>query len=102
MKKLVTTIFALTVLPMLTSCDFAQKLESKARTISNYEVAALNLSKENRELQVKIGQLEAEIQALKTKNNYLSMQLDEKQKSAGARKIASVAPKKDDAVQFDI
>ncbi len=104
MKNLANTFLFFSALTLLVSCDFAQKLESKARSISNYEVSALNLSKENRQLQVKLGQLEAEIQALKTKNNYLSMQLEDKAKASGAstRRIASVGPKKADAVQFDI
>lgn len=103
MNKLVSTLLSFTLLSFLVSCDFAQKIENKARTISNFEVAALNLSKENRTLQVKIGQLEAEIQALKTKNTYLSMQLEDKNKSLSTtRKIASVAPRKSDAVQFDV
>lgn len=103
MKKIASSVLSLSLLSLLVSCDFIKTAENKARTISNYEVAALNLSKENRSLQVKIGQLEAEIQALKTKNNYLSMQLDDKNKSSSAvRSVASVAPKKGDGVQFDI
>ncbi len=100
MKELLIKTLTFVLLATLVSCDFVDRIEMKAEKINRYETAALNLSKENRALQVKVSKLEFEIQALQSKNNYLSIQLEKKRKTT--RQIASVAPKKNDAVKFEV
>ena len=71
------------------SCGLVDKIEEKARVINNYEKVAMELAKENRILQAKLGELEANIQKLETQNNYLTLKLQGKSTD---RKIASVKP----------
>lgn len=60
---LFSTIFTL---PMVVSCGFdAKKVEQKAALINKYEIVALKLAKENRELTTEVKRLEFEIQKLK-------------------------------------
>ena len=71
--------------------------EKKAKRVNHYEVAALQLAKENRELQAKIQQMEFQIQELKTANSFLALQNKQMEKTATkvkrpARAVASVAP----------
>ena len=70
--------------------------EKKAQRANRYEVAALQLAKENRELQAKMQQMEFQIQELKTTNSFLALQNKQLEKTAAkvkrpARQIASVA-----------
>jgi TolA-binding protein len=70
--------------------------------VNNYERTALALAKENRQMQAEIGSLRYEIETLKAKNNYLTIQLD--QKGPKDRSIASVSPgvpAEMDLVKFD-
>jgi len=74
----------------LTGCDFANKLEQKAAKVNRFESASLTLAKENRLLSAEIGELKAEIETLKSRNNYLQLQLD---KTKGVdRGPASIRP----------
>lgn len=61
---------------VLTSCQFMQKVESKAKKIVLYEKAALNLSKENRELKAEVSSLKFKIAELEEKNSYLQLKID--------------------------
>lgn len=100
MRKVLIKILPIVLLTTLVSCDFIDKIEAKAEKINRYETAALNLSKDKRALQVQVSKLEFEIQALKAKNNYLTIQIQKKRNAE--RKIASIAPKKKDAVRFEV
>ena len=100
--KMITNLFLILMMAsLLVSCDFVDKVKMKAEKIDRYEVAAFNLAKENRELQSKIAQLEFDIQTLKSKNSFLTIQLEQKGKKSG-RHIASVSPVKgkSDLVKF--
>ncbi|MBL6988848.1 MAG: hypothetical protein ISR65_03685 [Bacteriovoracaceae bacterium] len=102
MKQLKNFVILLAALVLLTSCNFMNRLEQKAASVSNYERAALTLAKENRQLKAQIGQLKYEIQLIKSKNDYLAIKLDRK-KTTGRKiaSISSVAPK-DDLVKFNV
>lgn len=66
MKK--TLLSACLVLPMLASCGLDKemaKIEHKAVLINKYEIVALKLAKENRELRANVKRLEFDIQKLK-------------------------------------
>jgi len=68
------------------------KLYSKAEQVNNYEVAALQLAKENRELKAQISKMSFDIQELKSQNNFLEIKLEKKK--SRKRKIASIALQK--------
>ncbi|GAB4015811.1 MAG: hypothetical protein Fur0010_15190 [Bdellovibrio sp.] len=105
MKKILglTTLFLAS--SSFVSCDIMNKFEQKAAKINRYEQVSLALAKENRELKVEISQLKYEIESLKSKNNFLTLQLDQKNKPAekiAERKVASTSPvDTSDLVQFD-
>lgn len=61
---------------LLSSCQFWQKVEGKAKKIVLYEKAALNLSKENRELKAEVSSLKFKIAELEEKNSYLQLKAD--------------------------
>ncbi|MCK5882580.1 MAG: hypothetical protein KAG61_02740 [Bacteriovoracaceae bacterium] len=100
MREMLLKVLTIVLLATLVSCDFIERIEAKSEKINRFETAALNLSKDKRALQVHVSKLEFEIQALKAKNNYLSIQIQKKRNTQ--RKVASVAPKKKDAVKFQI
>jgi len=82
---------------MLSACNVDFKsIEHKAAQINKYEMVALKLAKENRELHAKVKRLEFEVQKLKQDNAFyetkkLSQSKDEHQTEHGAgRGIASV------------
>lgn len=111
----IVTLFSSMML--FSSCDVWDQLEAKAKKVNNYERAALTLSKENRDLRMKISQMQFEIQTLKSEKEYLDIQL-KKSKSAQMaatsgkgvvaatpdRAIASIAPveNENDLVKFDV
>ena len=97
MKKLILLVSFL----LLTSCDYLSEIEQKAAVINGYEKSALALSKENRDLKVVIKQLEYEIQSLKSKNNYLTVQLEKDKKGRQIASIPAVSPE-NDMVKFDV
>ncbi len=99
LKKLIPIL--LVISPLMSSCDFVGHLEHRARVINNYEVRALQLAKQNRELKTQISNLRFEIQELKAKNNFLTIKLDER---SPKRNIASIptVKLKDDFVKDDI
>ena len=103
MKK-VGHIIGIVFLSSLISCDFVREMESKASKINAIEVASLHLSKENRNLQTKISDLEYQLNKLKVENDYLKLKISKLENPTGnvQRKIASVAPLKNDHVQFHI
>lgn len=79
--------------------------EKKAAKINKYEQVSYALAKENRELKVEISKLKYEIESLKSKNQFLGLQLEQKGsegKGREDRKIASTpAITGTDLVQFD-
>ncbi len=78
---------------MLVSCDLVRRIKIKAEKIDHYEIAAYNLAKENRELQSEIARRDFEIQTLKSKNSFLTIQLDKKRgDKKNERRIASISP----------
>ena len=90
------------------SCDVVRKTNERAKEINEFEVAALNLSKENRSLKVKNSKLHFEIQELKSKNKYgnieitkLKKELRKKQKQLESGHVADKSKRKD-YVKFDI
>ena len=97
-------LLLLTTLPFLLSCEVAQKIERRARLIRNAQKTAFMLAQENRKLKGHIARMNFELQALKSKNNYLSLQIDKKE--GDGRKIASISPRfvvpKSDLVKFKV
>lgn len=74
MKK--TILLSCLALPLLSSCGFDKeiaKIEHKAILINKYEIVALKLAKENRELHSEVKRLEFEIQKLKQDSGFKSM-----------------------------
>lgn len=111
--KCIALLTLIIALPVFTGCSklsekwaYLQHLNHKAEIINNYERTALELAKENREFQIKISDLEYQVQQLKTQKKFLSMQVEKEskgeEKSEAGRKIASVAPPADDLVKQDI
>lgn len=112
MKK--TILLSCLALPLLSSCGFDKeiaKIEHKAILINKYEIVALKLAKENRELHSEVKRLEFEIQKLKQDSGFKSMAKTEghgdahgETKAAPSRAIASVKPValevKKDLVEF--
>lgn len=108
MKK--TILLACLALPLLSSCGFEKeiaKIEHKAILINKYEIVALKLARENRELHSEVKRLEFEIQKLKQETGFKSMASTEShgdKQSAPTRAIASVKPVtlevKKDLVEF--
>jgi TolA-binding protein len=92
----------LTLSMLITSCDLVQEIEKKAVVINNYERASLHLAKENRHLKIELGQLQFKTQQLKSKNSFLALQLEKKNKKN--RKIASIADVSpaNDLVKFNV
>ncbi len=97
MKK--TILLSCLVLPFLNSCGFEKeiaKIEHKSALINKYEIVALKLAKENRELHSKVKRLEFEIQKLK----------HAEPSDAHSRSIASIVPVdfkvKKDLVEFKV
>lgn len=81
---------------LLCSCKYVAQAEKKAQRANRYEVAALQLAKENRELKAQVQQMEFQIQELKTANSFLALQNKQMEKNSAkvqrpARAIASVA-----------
>ena len=116
MKK--TILLSFLALPFISSCGFEKeiaKIEHKAVLINKYEIVALKLAKQNRELHSEVRRLEFEIQKLKQTSGFNSLSVtegDEKphaqshveSKVSASRAIASVSPVefkvKKDLVEF--
>ena len=100
MKK--TFLLSCLVLPLLGSCGFEKeiaKIERKSTLINKYEIVALKLAKENRELNSEVKRLEFEIQNLKQASGFSHSNLADKHedkhvesKVGHSRAIASVKP----------
>ena len=91
-------ILILAILPVLSSCDIARRIEEKSARVNQYENVALRLAKENRELKVKISQLDYEIQQLKAEKKFLDLKLRDKTLGRGIASVATpkyVVPKND-------
>jgi len=104
---LVSITVLLLVMPILSGCDLARNVQQKIRIVNNFEVQALNLSRENRKLRTQVDQLQFQLQALEARNNFLQIKLDKTVDSKKIkRELASVAPAeielKNDQVRFDI
>ncbi len=106
MKRFFFWGILLTFIGLLSSCDldpksyywhYWQKIEAKSARINKFEVVALNLSKENRQLKAHISQLKFEIKKLESEKNYLKMQMmrSKKKKKREVASIRSIDPKKD-------
>ncbi len=83
------------LIPMV-GCDLADHIEKKAANINRFEVVALHLAKENDLLKTKVGQLQAEIETLKSKNSFLGLQVGEADgKQRAPASISPVSPEND-------
>ena len=108
MNELMKLLLLTGLLAPFCSCDMMEKVEERASIINKYENVALTLSSENRELRAEISRLHYDVEALKSKNNYLEIKLSKStQKMMGStpkRTIASVAPvtPQNDLVKFDV
>lgn len=106
MKK--TILLSCLALPLLGSCGFEKeiaKIEHKANLINKYEIVALKLARENRELHSEVKRLEFEIQKLKQETGFKGMaKTDGHAHASPARAVASVNPAvlevKKDLVEF--
>ena len=89
---------------MVTSCDYVKRLNNESRNSLYYEKVALKVSQDNRLLKSEMNKLRYEVETLKAKNNYLKIQLKEKEGQKQKRAIASL--KKDlpanDLVKFEV
>lgn len=80
MKRMHQFKASLFVLPLLASCNVdMKKLEKKAALINHYEIVALGLARENRELHAEVKRLEFEVEKLKQEKSYYEIK-----KTAGA------------------
>tara|TARA_R110000868_G_scaffold80095_3_gene227791 strand:- start:26360 stop:27067 length:708 start_codon:yes stop_codon:yes gene_type:complete len=85
-----------------TGCELATHVEHKAKLINRYENVALTLSKENRQLKSEIVNLKYEIQTLKSKNQFLQLQLDEHKPTSRIPASVPTFKVKKDLVEFDV
>ena len=93
------------LLPFLFSCTIVKKLEKRAWSINRYEHVALKLAKGNRLLRLKINRLNFDLEKVKSRNNYLELELKRNDKKKSRRSIASVGSGgylEDDLVEFDL
>ena len=60
---------------ILLSCDMVRRANERAKEVNSFEVAALNLSKKNRSLKVKMSKVQFEVQELKSKNKFLNISM---------------------------
>lgn len=90
------------ILVTSTGCDLATHVEKRAQQINRYENVALTLSKKNRDLQSEIVNLKYEIQTLKSKNQFLQLQLDEHKPSTRLPASVPTFKVKDDMVKYDV
>lgn len=92
-------VLNLVVLSLLvTSCDFMDSLYVKVKEINKYEVAALNLAKENRHLKSRIYTLESKVKELEAKNKFLEFETKKGMRSPASIKTPVVAS--NDLVKF--
>lgn len=86
----------------LSSCQFYQRIEERAKIVNNFEKAALQLARENRELKAQISSLSYQLETVKSQKNYLEMQ--QQKNSNLKREVASVAPvvPENDLVNFNV
>jgi outer membrane protein assembly factor BamD (BamD/ComL family) len=96
------------VITLMTSCDVVRKANERAKEVNQYEVAALNLSKKNRALKVKVSKIQYEVQELKSKNKFLDIEISKlkkeilnKEKQLRSGQFYNRAEKKD-YVKFEI
>lgn len=89
---------------LVTGCDYVEHVANESRNSLYYEKVALKVAQDNRYLKSEINKLRYEIETLKAKNNYLSIQLKEKEGLKQQRAIASLKkdlPRKD-LVKFEV
>ncbi len=92
-KKLVTILMMGFV---FCSCDFMRNLEEKSARINRFEIVALHLAKENDLLKAQVGALTAEIETLKSQNNFLQLKLSEEGKTGRTpASIPAISPEND-------
>ncbi len=73
MKSMKNLFKLLIILPIVSSCNYFTSLEHKVEDINKYEVASLNLAKENRQLHRHISDLRFRISELEAKNKFLEL-----------------------------
>lgn len=91
----------LLLMSSLASCDLLHRVEMKAKVVNDYEIKALYLAKENRELKAELNTLKYEIQTLKSQNSYLALQMEKKGPSRGIASVGPVDPS-NDLVKFSV
>ncbi len=83
-------------------CNLMDKIEHKAAQINRFEVVALHLAKENDQLKGKVSDLSYEIETLKAKNNFLTLQLEKDKTDRAPASIKPLVHPKEDLVKFDV
>jgi TolA-binding protein len=90
----------LSLLALMSSCQFVENLNERAEVVNRYEKKALFLAKENREMRAEISRLEYQLDSLEAKNQFLEIQLEkikeEKGEGTPSRSLASIS------VVFDV
>jgi tetratricopeptide (TPR) repeat protein len=95
-----TTFVAVGFVATMGSMGFFKDLKSSIEKTHQYEKVSLAMSKENRALKKEITELKFEMEKLRTKNNFLSLKLEDKMPK---RAIASVPkPEHQDLVAYDV
>lgn len=89
MKNLFASIVMAT---LFTGCGFWEGLENKAVVVAETHNLNLRLNKENRNYQLKTAALEAELEAYRSKNKFLTLQLEKDKQEKRGREIASIKP----------
>lgn len=84
-------LFLVAISFLLVSCDYVDQVSHRAREVQGYEVAALRLARENRELKAEINKLNFELENMKSKNNFLKLKVKKMGGATTSREIASVA-----------
>lgn len=102
--KIMKLTLLVSSISLVTSCDYVERLDNESRNSLYYEKVALKVSQDNRLLKSEINKLRYEVETLKAKNNYLKIQLKEKEGKKQQRAIASL--KRDlptnDLVKFEV
>lgn len=81
----------------LWSASFFDNFLNQAHQANIYEIKALKLARENRELKLKYNKLQFEMKQLESKNNFIAIKLEKK-----SREIASLKSDQEDLVQWEV
>ena len=87
----------------ITQTKIMDRIETKAHIVNNYEISALNLSRETRQLKMQISDLKYKIRELEAQNNFLKIKNTGAKREIASSDVVTIADKGGkDHVQYEI